>query len=117
MGKIKEAAKVANDVEWVEDYRKTLLEIPFWNALPTFAKMTKEEGLVIFKEVEEILKKKAIILVQKGTEAVCEFNILKFNQSEESKLLCRAKPLQDGKIISFEQISRKRWLSLQTEPE
>ena len=55
--------------------------------------------------------------MQKGTEAVCEVNILKFNQSEETKLLCRAKPLRDGNIISFEQISRKRWLSLQTEPE
>ena len=97
--------------------QKNPIRDSIWNSLPTFAKMTKEEGLVVFKEVEETLKKKAIILVQKGTEAVCEFNILKFNQSEESKLLCRAKPLQDGKIISFEKISRKRWLSLQTEPE
>ena len=97
--------------------QKNSIRDSIWNSLPTFAKMTKEEGLAVFKEVEEILKKKAIILVQKGTEAVCEFNILKFNQSEESKLLCRAKPLQDGKIISFEQISRKRWLSLQTEPD
>ena len=51
MGKIKVAAKVANGVEWIEDYRTPLLETPFWNSPPTFAKMTKEEELVVFKEV------------------------------------------------------------------